>query len=347
MASRRPISYDQAVPCLQPSKLYLCTIYTHLPDILLHETTAIAAASTRCTLSNTKRTTIHPRAIRRRHSPRAMAYDTYRSQPDAHQASYPSSYDYNHAPSSYDSDSQYHVFGNGRSRASSSVASNDGAPQPAQQPLKTAIGNAFEKSDAARVVDPDLMAQITEQVKKAVLEEIKASVTASVTQSQPVPVPQEYAPLSPASTSASVPPRDVYTPPSPKRADFSSQPSTSPDPFTRDPLLDGSSDTPTPRHGRSAPVDNPIERPSVRPAPAARMATDDYTPIEKMWQRLFEPDGQPLPRLGQFLRGLALHLVCTASSRTFIMTKFARSKTMSPREAWSFHLPRCFGSTKK
>ena len=41
------------------------------------------------------------------------------------------------------------------------------------------------------------------------------------------------------------------------------------------------------------------------------MMTEDYTPIEKMWQRLFEADGQPLPRLGQLLRGLALHLVRT------------------------------------
>jgi hypothetical protein len=243
-----------------------------------------------------------------------MAYDNYRSQPDAHQASYSTPHNYKHAPSSHDSDTQYHALGNGRSRASSSVTSNDGLPQPAHQPLKNAIGNAFDKSDAARVVDPDLMAQITEQVKKAVLEEIKASVTASVTHSPPVQVTQEYVPLSPASTSASVPPRDVYTPPSPKRTDYSSQPSTSPDPWPRDPLLDGSSDTPTPRNGRSAPIDHPIERSSVRPVPAARMATEDYTPIEKMWQRLFEPNGQPLPRLGQFLRGLALHLVCTAIS---------------------------------
>jgi hypothetical protein len=41
------------------------------------------------------------------------------------------------------------------------------------------------------------------------------------------------------------------------------------------------------------------------------MATEDYTPIEKMWQRLFDQDGQPMPRLGEFLRGLALHLVCS------------------------------------
>lgn len=236
-----------------------------------------------------------------------MAYDTHRSQPEHSQASYSSSYDYSHAPSSYDYDSQYRA--STHSRASSSVAS-DGLPQPSQAPLKNAIGHAFEKSDAARVVDPNLIAEITEQVKKSVLEEIKMSVAASATQAQPVHVTPQYVPPSPASTSASVPPRDVYTPPSPKHHEFSSQESPSPDPLARDPLLDGNHDTPTPRHGRSAPIDIPSERPAARPAPAARMATEDYTPIEKMWQRLFDVDGQPLPRLGEFLRGLALHLVC-------------------------------------
>jgi len=223
-----------------------------------------------------------------------MAYDSYRTQPEPQKAHYPSSYD--HA--------------RGRSRASSSVGS-DGQSQPtvpASQPLRNAIGHAFEKSDAARVVDPDLIAQITEQVKKSVLDEIKMSVVANAAaQAQPAPVPQNHVPPSPASSmSASVPPRDVYTPPSPKRADFSSQASQSPDPLARDPLLDGSNDTPTPRNAKSDPGD---ERPAARPAAASRMATDDYTPIEKMWQRLFDADDQPLPRLGQFLRGLALHLV--------------------------------------
>jgi hypothetical protein len=241
-----------------------------------------------------------------------MAYDQhhYRSQPDAHQASYPSSYDHSQVPHSHDYDAQYRASARSRSRASSSVAS-DGLPPPSQQPLKNAIGNAFEKSDAARVVDPNLIAQITEQVKRSVLEEIKMSVAASAAQAQPVHVtPQQYVPPSPASTSASVPPRDVYTPPSPKNAGHFTSASPSPDPLARDPLLDGNHDTPTPRNERSAPVDIPTtERPPVRPAPAARMATEDYTPIEKMWQRLFDTDGQPLPRLGQFLRGLALHLV--------------------------------------
>jgi hypothetical protein len=248
-----------------------------------------------------------------------MAYDHYRNQPDAHHAAYPPSYDHSHVPSSYDYDPQYRPSKHGRSRASSSVAS-DGPlpPPPSQQPLKTAIGNAFEKSDAARVVDPNLIAQITEQVKKSVLEEIKASVAASATQAQPAHVTPQYVPPSPASTSASGPPRDVYTPPSPERAEYTSKRSSSPDPLARDPLLEGNHDTPTPRNGKSAPVDIPAERPPIRPVPAPRMATEDYTPIEKMWQRLFDPEGQPLPRLGEFLRGLALHLVRRSSLLWFL-----------------------------
>jgi hypothetical protein len=238
------------------------------------------------------------------------SYDDYRYQPEAHQAAYPPNLNHSHESSTYDYDSQYRAPARGRSRASSSVASDGLPPPPSQQPLKNAIGNAFEKSDAARVVDPNLIAQITEQVKKSVLEEIKMSVAASATQSQPGNVTHapQYVPPSPASTSASVPPRDVYTPPSPKRTEQPVNKSPSPDPLARDPLLDGNHDTPTPRNQRAAPVDIPAARP-VRPAPATRMATEDYTPIEKMWQRLFDADNQPLPRLGEFLRGLALHLV--------------------------------------
>lgn len=185
----------------------------------------------------------------------------------------------------------------------------DNASQPIQQPLRSAIGHAFEKSDAASVVDPQLIAQIAAEVKKSVLDEIKSSGITGTTHPQHVPVSsQQWIPPSPTSTNNSVPPRDVYTPPSPKRTDFPSQPSPDRDPLYRDPLLDGNSDTPTPRFERSLPQER--ERPPARPNPPSRMATEDYTPIEKMWQRLFETDGRPLPRLGQLLRGLALHLVC-------------------------------------
>ncbi|KAH6619033.1 hypothetical protein C7974DRAFT_40662 [Boeremia exigua] len=208
----------------------------------------------------------------------------------------------------YGHDAPHHVPHRGRSRASSSAAS-DGLPQPAQQPLKSAIGNAFEQSDAARTVDPELIAQIAAEVKKSVLDEIKQSGLAGTAPAQPGPPPPQHIPPSPDSTSASFPKRDVYTPPSPYYQDTPGQHSAHSLP--RDSSLDGSTDNlPTPRHTSSAPIDIPRkDQGPERPAPAPRMATDDFTPIEKMWQRLFDPEGQPLPRLGEFLRGLAMHLI--------------------------------------
>ncbi|KAF2463488.1 uncharacterized protein BDR25DRAFT_298052 [Lindgomyces ingoldianus] len=241
------------------------------------------------------------------------AYDGYRSQPDHHQAPYSSSYDPSYDSrsfsSSYHQNAHYHEPPSPRSRASSNAPS-DGLPQPGHQPLNNALSNAFDRSDTARTVDPDLIAQITAEVKRSVLDEIKLNGVDGVT-GQAQPTPPQHIPQSPTSTSASFHSRNVYTPPSPKHHDYSSHGSDSPDPLARDSMFDGSGDTPTPRHERSAPVDIPTDRaPRSRPPPAQRMSQEgDFTPIEKMWQRLFDPQGQPVPRLGQFLRGLAVYLI--------------------------------------
>lgn len=249
--------------------------------------------------------------------------------------------------SSYNHDTQHHVPLRGRSRSSSNAAS-DGLPQPVQ-PLKSAIGNAFDQSDAARTVDPELIAQIAAEVKKSVLDEIKQSGIASTStaQSKPAP-PQQYVPPSPDSTNASFPPRNVYTPPSPHYQDTAGHQTIAQDLPYRESNLDGcSDDSPKPRHKPSVPIDIPRqEQASERPAPAVRMATDDFTPIEKMWQRLFDPEGQPLPRLGEFLRGLAMHLVCSSDSFVARETNDCpRSKTTSRRRVLSFRPPKCCGST--
>ena len=53
-----------------------------------------------------------------------------------------------------------------------------------------------------------------------------------------------------------------------------------------------------------------MDGPNVRPQ-AARMTTDiEESPLDKTWGRLFDVDGRATPRLGQFLRGLANHIVC-------------------------------------
>lgn len=240
-----------------------------------------------------------------------MDYDRYR---DTSYNDYDSSHDLRAYGSSYNPDTPHHVPFRGRSRSSSNARS-DGLPQPVQQPLKSAIGNAFDQSDAARTVDPDLIAQIAAEVKKSVLDEIKQSGLSGATPAQPGPAPpQQHIPPSPDSTSASFPARNVYTPPSPSYPDNSGQHPSTHEPPIREPNFDGSTDNlSTSRHSSTAPIDIPHgDRAPERPPPAARMATEDFTPIEKQWQRLFSPEGQPLPRLGEFLRGLAMHLVCSA-----------------------------------
>ncbi len=234
-----------------------------------------------------------------------MDYDRYRktSYDDYHPRD-PHAYG-----TSYNHETLHHVPLRGRS---SSNAASDGLPQPVQQPLKSAIGNAFDQSDAARTVDPDLIAQIAAEVKRSVLDEIKQSGIASTISAQPgPPPPPQYIPPSPDSTSASFPTRNVYTPPSPHYQDAPRQQPDGIDHQPHEPNFDGDTDDlPTPRHTSIAPIDISRNIPGPeRPAPAVRMPTDDFTPIEKMWQRLFDPEGQPLPRLGEFLRGLAMHLV--------------------------------------
>jgi hypothetical protein len=237
---------------------------------------------------------------------------SYRSQPDPHQAPYSSSYDArSYHPSSYQPDASFREPQRPRSPALSKAA-NDGYAQPHQQPLHNALNNAFDKSDSAGKVDPEIIAQITAEVKKSVLDEIKLGM--GVTAQQPVAPPQQpYPPQSPISMT-SIPSRNVYTPPSPKQTDLFSHGSASPDPLSHDPLFDGAGDTPTPRHERTAPVDILHERSIPRPTAPPRMPTDsDLTPIERRWQHLFDPQGQPTPRLGEFLRGLAIHLVSTTA----------------------------------
>lgn len=170
---------------------------------------------------------------------------------------------------------------------------------PASQPLKNVIGHAFEKSNASRALDPELVAQIT----AAVIEEIRSSGLATPSHAWPVSQ-QQHVPPSPMASSS---PHGGPTPSYPEPTDVLTHPSLTRDPLSCD--VRGIDDGPASRFNGNATMDIPHECASSRPDPPPRLATDDYTPIEKMWQRLFTLDGQPLPRLGEFLQGLALHLI--------------------------------------
>jgi hypothetical protein len=53
-----------------------------------------------------------------------------------------------------------------------------------------------------------------------------------------------------------------------------------------------------------------------RPGTTRLMSNYEETVVEKMWQPLFDTDCKPTPRLHQFLRGIALHLVCYTTFQT-------------------------------
>jgi hypothetical protein len=130
----------------------------------------------------------------------------------------------------------------------------------------------------------------------------------------PVAPPLQRQPSNKSSSTSSPPPtaRRVYTPPSPTQAQ-----SQTPKPTTnivppmepvREPV----------RSPPSSPLDKPSgvrfsdRTPAVRPPPGRTFSTMELSTIDQKWGRLFDNDGNPTQRLGQFLRGLANHIVSHA-----------------------------------
>lgn len=168
--------------------------------------------------------------------------------------------------------------------------------------VENVVNNVCERSDAAAQLDPILVAQITEQV----ISNLKAS---GIGQQQQPPLSTHTRSAhsrSPAHSAETL--NRPYTPPSPMR-DNGSYRSLSPEPpmFAADPY-NSSHDFPKPERNNSdaSPVHAADRKP--RSAQARASSTFEETVLEKAWQPLFQ-SGQPTPRLSQFLRGLALHII--------------------------------------
>ena len=191
-----------------------------------------------------------------------------------------------------------------------------------QQPIDEAVTSAFNTADPSTYVPPDLIAQITENV-------IKQLKTTGIGETGTTPVPQgqsNYAPplvhqpvpLSPSTGSGSSPPmanRKVYTPPSPqKHSDYTGHSSPPPPSSVYPPPL-SPRETPVAHFGErraSSPLSQTSETSYTRPKGPVRLSTGkEETTLEKIWGQLFDEDCHPTARLGQFLRGLAVHIVCT------------------------------------
>lgn len=195
-----------------------------------------------------------------------------------------------------------------RSRASSSARSYASYQAQAQAPpLVSAVNTAFDHSDAVRELDPHLVAKITEQV----IHQLKATGitgTAPEQPQQPVPKRNGHSRSPTDSTTASIPPR--YTPPSPTRREESSYGSASPEPQWERPIpYDANNEASRSRRSNSnaSPTRGDDARHRQRPV-RVPSAVEEASTVEKIWQPLFE-NGRPTPRLGQFLRGLAIHII--------------------------------------
>lgn len=184
--------------------------------------------------------------------------------------------------------------------------------QPRQPPLSEAVSSAFDKADMTDYVPPELIAQITEKVIKQLKTSGIESSTPVTQTNKPFPPPSlpihQPVPLSPSTLSGSPPlmhTRGVYTPPSPQRhSDYGRF--ESPDLLLRD-------QTPPFHHKErrgSSPISQSGESGYLRPKGPTRLSTGrDETTLEKIWGQLFDEESNPTPRLGQFLRGLAVHIV--------------------------------------
>ncbi|KAL8788125.1 MAG: hypothetical protein Q9213_001883 [Squamulea squamosa] len=196
-------------------------------------------------------------------------------------------------------------------------------PRVQPQPIKEAVGNAFQSD-----VPPELIAQITQNVLNQLKSSgIESSATPVPPPSQvkypPPPPVQQPVPQSPSTVSASSPPMPtrVFTPPSPqKHSDYPnhgspmSQSSVFPAPThspqePRSPVRESQTSSFYERR-TSSPLSQSSETSNTRPKGPARLSTmTEETTLEKIWGQLFDEQGHPTPRLGQFLRGLAVHII--------------------------------------
>ncbi|KAL9036626.1 MAG: hypothetical protein Q9180_004191 [Flavoplaca navasiana] len=213
-----------------------------------------------------------------------------------------------------------------RPREHSTARSESAMPENVRvqpQPINEAVGNAFQSD-----VPPELIAQITQnvlnQLKTSGIESSATPVPPpSQTKYPPPPPVQQPVPQTPSTVSASSPPMPtrVFTPPSPqKHSDYphhgspSSQSGGFPAPThspqePRSPVRESQTSSFYERR-TSSPLSQSSESSNTRPKGPVRLSTmTEETTLEKIWGQLFNEEGRPTPRLGQFLRGLAVHII--------------------------------------
>ena len=217
---------------------------------------------------------------------------------------------------------------------------SSGAPRPVGEPLRQqgvydAVSNAFDNSSAANQLPDEVIRQITEQVRSQVIDSLKREGFSAAPPPASAPPPQasSFPPPPPtAIPKRESPPsnRDYLSSPPPlpreERAYSSASSmqgesfrSEASDTLPREPHLTSNGDVKNDlrdskidmkenlgsRYGDRSESDAMPRRPTI---PSLNV-DEEPTTLEKIWQPLFDVNGEPTERLGQFLRGIALHII--------------------------------------
>ncbi|CAL3972824.1 unnamed protein product [Diplocarpon coronariae] len=261
-----------------------------------------------------------------------MAYDAYGRPTRANGA--PGSFDGSSSAADYTSRQGYYDPEPRDSNPSLHPRDNrETFPRRRDSPSKMATTGAEKLGHEG--VSPELIAAITESVKKEVLEQLKQTGSVDIPSHGP---PMQRGASNKSSSTSSPPPiaRRVYTPPSPNQAGRQTYAQSYVPPSAESVQSYPSSPSEEPAGGnlasdRGPPAPaSPLDKSSgvrfsdhtipARPAGGDRTySTLELSTVDQKWGRLFEKDGKPTQRLGQFLRGLANHMIVDFSPKKSIV----------------------------
>ncbi|EED22397.1 conserved hypothetical protein [Talaromyces stipitatus ATCC 10500] len=179
--------------------------------------------------------------------------------------------------------------------------------------IPSAIPNPAGNNNNPNFLSPELISQVT----ATVIQQLKAyGLEGSQGQQQPPPPPpppmqqpplQQQPPVQQPPQAQSVPPAPFSAPPAPEST-YYPQPTYSAQPAE---TRGRATMSVPPERRETQPKTSPDNRSGSvleRNTVPARTSTDNMSTLEKIWGKMFE-DGQPTPRLGQLLRGIAVHLI--------------------------------------
>ena len=197
---------------------------------------------------------------------------------------------------------------------------------PTQKPVDEVVTTAMTEaqSESSGQIPSDLIATITEKV----IKQLQESGLDSTTQAIPPPpltavhIPAPQSPSTTASATSSGMPDRVFTPPSPEHyAEYRSHtsptlPSESRPELPMSPKKPVTSESQVPKRPISpfSQGSETSDKTYTRPKGPPRLTSEkEQTTLERVWGQLFDEEGNATARLGQLLRGLAVHLVCAGS----------------------------------